>query len=193
MVSKILTVHKNNNANNNANKRQYTPVHYKNGRAFIGTSLFGYIQIVLCNVVCATPNLYCDAPEAWQFGFQDAATPMMQGIIDLHHDIVFFLVVIILFVSWMLVRTLWHFNATSNPIPARIVHGTTIEIIWTIFPSIILMFIAIPSFALLYSMDEVVDPAVTIKAIGHQWYWSYEGRPVCKHTTHKLVSLIDMW
>jgi cytochrome c oxidase subunit 2 len=77
---------------------------------------------------------------------------------------------------------LWHFNATSNPIPARIVHGTTIEIIWTIFPSIILMFIAIPSFALLYSMDEVVDPAVTIKAIGHQWYWSYEGRPVCKHT-----------
>jgi len=63
----------------------------------------------------------------------------------------------------------------TNPIPQRIVHGTTIEIIWTIFPSIILMFIAIPSFALLYSMDEVVvDPAVTIKAIGHQWYWTYE-------------------
>ena len=47
----------------------------------------------------------------------------------------------------------------------------------SIIPSIILMFIAIPSFALLYSMDEVVDPAITIKAIGHQWYWSYEGRP----------------
>jgi hypothetical protein len=73
----------------------------------------------------------------------------------------------------------------TNPIPQRIVHGTTIEIIWTIFPSIILMFIAIPSFVLLYSMDEVVvdpasmdkvvvDPAVTIKAIGHQWYWTYE-------------------
>ncbi|KAJ1683039.1 hypothetical protein LUZ63_021740 [Rhynchospora breviuscula] len=73
------------------------------------------------------------------------------------------------------VRALWHFNENTNPIPQRIVHGTTIEIIWTIFPSIILMFIAIPSFALLYSMDEVVvDPAVTIKAIGHQWYWTYE-------------------
>nr|ULQ69015.1 cytochrome c oxidase subunit 2 [Carex gibba] len=118
---------------------------------------------------------YCDAAEPWQLGFQDAATPIMQGIIDLHHDIFFFLILILVFVLWMLVRALWHFHEKTNPIPQRIVHGTTIEIIWTIFPSIILMFIAIPSFALLYSMDEVVvDPAVTIKAIGHQWYWTYE-------------------
>ncbi|KAJ4799549.1 cytochrome c oxidase subunit 2 [Rhynchospora pubera] len=118
---------------------------------------------------------FCDAAEPWQLGFQDAATPIMQGIIDLHHDIFFFLILILVFVLWMLVRALWHFNENTNPIPQRIVHGTTIEIIWTIFPSIILMFIAIPSFALLYSMDEVVvDPAVTIKAIGHQWYWTYE-------------------
>jgi cytochrome c oxidase subunit 2 len=117
----------------------------------------------------------CDAAEPWQLGFQDAATPIMQGIIDLHHDIFFFLILIFVFVSWMLVRALWHFHEQTNPIPQRIVHGTTIEIIWTIFPSIILMFIAIPSFALLYSMDEVVvDPAITIKAIGHQWYWTYE-------------------
>jgi len=72
-----------------------------------------------------------------------------------------------------LVRALWHFHYRRNPIPQRIVHGTTIEIIRTISPSIILMFIAIPSFALLYSMDEVVvNPAITIKAIGHQWYRS---------------------
>ncbi|KAL8130757.1 hypothetical protein V2J09_012254 [Rumex salicifolius] len=117
----------------------------------------------------------CDAAEPWQLGFQDAATPMMQGIIDLHHDIFFFLILILVFVSWILVRALWHFHYKKNPIPQRIVHGTTIEILWTIFPSIILMFIAIPSFALLYSMDEVVvDPAITIKAIGHQWYWTYE-------------------
>lgn len=74
----------------------------------------------------------------------------------------------------MLSRALWHFHVSRNPITERVVHGTVIEILWTIFPSIILMFIAIPSFALLYSMDEVVDPAITIKAIGHQWYWSYE-------------------
>jgi hypothetical protein len=91
------------------------------------------------------------------------------------------IILLLVFVLWMLVlflmlvRALWHFHEKTNPIPQRIVHGTTIEIIWTIFPSIILMFIAIPSFVLLYSMDEVVvDPAVTIKAIGHQWYWTYE-------------------
>ncbi len=88
----------------------------------------------------------------------------------LHHDIYIYLIIILIFVLWMLVRALWHFHYKRNPIPERIVHGTTIEIIWTIFPSIILMFIAIPSFALLYSMDKVVDPTITIKAIGHQWY-----------------------
>ena len=118
---------------------------------------------------------YCDAAAPWQLGSQDAATPTMQGIIDLHHDIFFFLILIFVFVSWILARALWHFHYPKNPIPQRIVHGTTIEILWTLFPSIILMFIAIPSFALLYSMDEVVvDPAITIKAIGHQWYWTYE-------------------
>ena len=117
----------------------------------------------------------CDAAERCQLGFQDAATSMMQGIIDLHHDIFFFLILISVFVIWILARALWHFHYKRNPIPQRIVHGTTIEILWTIFPSIILMFIAIPSFALLYSMDEVVvDPAITIKAIGHQGYWTYE-------------------
>ncbi|XP_054789348.1 cytochrome c oxidase subunit 2-like [Prosopis cineraria] len=117
----------------------------------------------------------CDAAEPWLLGFQDAATLMMQGIIDLHRDIFFFLILILVFVSRILVRVLWHFNYQKNPIPQSIVHGTTIEILRTIFPSIIPMFIAIPSFALLYSMDEVVvDPAITIKAIGHQWYRTYE-------------------
>jgi cytochrome c oxidase subunit 2 len=46
--------------------------------------------------------------------------------------------------------------------------------IWTIIPAVILMFVAVPSFALLYSMDEILDPAVTLKVVGHQWYWSYE-------------------
>ena len=119
-------------------------------------------------------KVYQDAPEAWQMGFQDPATPVMQGIVDLHHDISFFLLIILLFVIWMLARTLYHFRESNNPVPEKILHGTTIEIAWTVAPSLILLFIAIPSFALLYSMDEVVDPAVTVKAIGHQWYWSYE-------------------
>lgn len=115
----------------------------------------------------------CDVAEPWQLGSQDAATPVMQGIIDSHHDIFFFPILILVLVSRMLVRALWHFHYRRNPIPQRIVHGTLIEIIRTILPSIIPMFIAIPSFVPLYSMDEVVvSPAVTIKAIGHQRYRS---------------------
>jgi cytochrome c oxidase subunit 2 len=115
-----------------------------------------------------------DSPEPWQIGFQDPATPIAQGIQDLHHDIFFFMIFILIFVVWMLARTLYHFHASKNPNPAKIIHGTTIEVAWTVTPSLILMVIALPSFALLYSMDEVVDPAMTFKAIGHQWYWTYE-------------------
>ena len=137
-----------------------------------------YIKIFM-NIVLLIVSLLpfislADAPENWQIGFQDPATPIMQGIIDLHHDIFFFMLVILVFVIWMLARTLYHFHQSRNPVPEKILHGTTIEIAWTVTPSLILVLIAIPSFALLYSMDEVVDPAVTIKAIGHQWYWSYE-------------------
>ncbi len=124
-------------------------------------------------------GIFADAPEPWQYGFQDPATPVMEGIVDLHHDICFFLILIIVFVLWMLSRTVFYFvdsgqiGAQVQPAtPEKIIHGTTIEIAWTIAPSIILVLIAIPSFALLYSLDEIVDPAITIKAIGHQWYWS---------------------
>ena len=117
---------------------------------------------------------YMDAPEPWQVSFQDPATPVCEGIQDLHHDIFFFMIVILTFVCWMLARTLWHFDQSRNPIPSKVIHGTEIEIAWTVTPSLVLMVIAVPSFALLYSMDEIVDPSITIKAIGHQWYWTYE-------------------
>jgi len=120
------------------------------------------------------PIAFMDAPEPWQIGFQDPATPVALGIQDLHHDIFFFIVAIIIFVVWMLSRTVWHFHESRNRIPSKIIHGTTIEIAWTLTPSFLLLFIAVPSFALLYSIDEIVDPALTIKAIGHQWYWTYE-------------------
>lgn len=115
---------------------------------------------------------YSDYAESWQLLFQDPATPIMEGIINLHHDIMFILIIIAVLVAWMLYRCIALF--TNNKTPQDFTHGETIEIIWTITPSLILMIIGVPSFTLLYSMDEVIDPSVTIKAIGHQWYWSYE-------------------
>nr|YP_010007650.1 cytochrome c oxidase subunit 2 [Cyanidium caldarium]QNR39837.1 cytochrome c oxidase subunit 2 [Cyanidium caldarium] len=115
-----------------------------------------------------------DAARPWQIGFQDPATPIMEGIVNLHHDIIFFLIIIIIFVSWILFRTLFLFNSKTNPVAYNFSHGTFIELLWTLTPSLVLIGIAVPSFALLYSIDEIIDPAITIKAVGRQWYWSYE-------------------
>jgi cytochrome c oxidase subunit 2 len=120
------------------------------------------------------PVSSCDAPEACQLYFQEAATPAMEGIINLHNDIMAIITFIAVFVCWMLARTIYLFGADKNKVASKVVHGTTIELVWTIVPSIILVTIAIPSFALLYSMDEVIDPAITLKVVAHQWYWSYE-------------------
>jgi cytochrome c oxidase subunit 2 len=120
------------------------------------------------------PVSSCDAPEAWQLYFQEAATPAMEGIINLHNDIMAIITFIAIFVVWMLARTIYLFDAKKNKTASKVVHGMTIELVWTIVPSIILVTIAVPSFALLYSMDEVIDPAITLKVVAHQWYWSYE-------------------
>jgi cytochrome c oxidase subunit 2 len=123
------------------------------------------------------------------FGFQDSASPIMEAIVDLHNYIMFYLIVVVIFVFSMLGFILANFyyeqtflegglQAFKNRVlllkTNRVVHGTVLEVVWTITPSIILMLIAVPSFALLYSMDEVIDPSITLKVIGHQWYWSYE-------------------
>ena len=77
-------------------------------------------------------------------------------------------------VSWVLARATNGFLEEKNFFPVNIVHASTLEVVWTIVPGLVLMVIAIPSFALLYAADELVDPAMTIKVVGHQWYWSYE-------------------
>lgn len=118
--------------------------------------------------------VFCDNAESWQYGFQDSATPIMEGIINLHHDLMFFLCLILIFVAWMLLRTLWFFEYSRNKIASNLTHGILIEIFWTTTPALILLIIAIPSFSLLYAMDEVISPTITIKTLGHQWYWSYE-------------------
>lgn len=88
---------------------------------------------------------------------------------DLHHDVMFFLVIICIFVLYLLLRVAVLFSEVQEKNNfVKIVHGKVIEIVWTITPSFVLAIIAVPSLALLYSMDEVIDPALTLKAIGHQ-------------------------
>lgn len=119
-------------------------------------------------------TVYLDSPANWHWGFQDPASPIMEGIINLHHSIFWIILVILTFVLWMLARTVGSYVLTHSSIPSTVTHGTTLEIIWTLIPALILAFIAVPSFVLLYSMDEIINPSITVKAIGNQWYWSYE-------------------
>jgi len=119
-------------------------------------------------------SCFCDSAAFWQFGLQDPATPIAEGILRFHHDLMFILVFVVVFVSWIMFRIIFRFSAMSHKSSTTTVHGTFIEIIWTIFPAFILIVIAIPSFALLYAIDEIVSPGVSVKVIGHQWYWSYE-------------------
>jgi cytochrome c oxidase subunit 2 len=115
-----------------------------------------------------------DAAENWALTFQDPATPIMEGIINFHNHIMVFLTVIVVFVAWLMARAIVLFDENINPTPVKFTHSTPLEVVWTVVPAIVLLFIAIPSFALLYSMDEMIDPTITLKAVGHQWYWSYE-------------------
>ena len=116
-----------------------------------------------------------DVAEPWQIGFQDSASPSMTGLVDLHSDVFYYLIIILLGVSWILGIIIYYFNNHNSGISHKYwTHGTVIELIWTISPAVLLLFIAQPSFGLLYLLDEVISPSVTIKAVGHQWYWSYE-------------------
>jgi cytochrome c oxidase subunit 2 len=117
----------------------------------------------------------CDAAEPWQLDFQEPATPIMEGIINLHNDIMFFLVVILVFVSTMFYALVVEFTKPKGKFYyVPMTHHSLLEFVWTLIPALILVAIAIPSFALIYSMDDLISAEFTLKVIGHQWYWSYE-------------------
>nr|BDL61416.1 cytochrome c oxidase subunit II [Ilyoplax integra] len=102
-------------------------------------------------------------------GFQDSSSPLMEQLILFHDHIMLVLVLIVTFVFYMM-STLF-----SNTLINRyMLENQPIEIIWTSIPALILIFIALPSLRLLYLLDEVNSPSMTLKTIGHQWYWSYE-------------------
>jgi heme/copper-type cytochrome/quinol oxidase subunit 2 len=177
-----------------------------------------------------------------QFGFQTAATPFMEGIIDLHHNLFFFMILIFTFVFWTIINCIFyfvtaekfiifyekhlynpfagivngsHYYTLESPLVSDLIikffniknsiiknilvklfnfdsdvtswakfknrslflrfnHGTVIEFVWTIAPCLILAIIAVQSFNLLYSAEDVTNAYICIKVIGHQWYWTYE-------------------
>ena len=113
-------------------------------------------------------------PTDWEVDFQTALSPSMERIVDFNLMVTIIIVIITAFVfalmAWIVIR----YNKKRNPVPSKTTHNTTLEVIWTVVPVIILLVIAVPSFRLLYFTDRVEEADMTLKAIGHQWYWSYE-------------------
>ena len=110
----------------------------------------------------------------WQMNLQEAATPLMENIHSFHALLLVITTGVALFVLALLVVVMVRFNAKANPEPSRTTHNTMIEVVWTVVPILILIVIAIPSFRLLYLSRDIPPADLTIKAIGNQWYWSYE-------------------
>nr|YP_007374653.1 cytochrome c oxidase subunit II [Sirthenea flavipes]ADU58099.1 cytochrome c oxidase subunit II [Sirthenea flavipes] len=102
-------------------------------------------------------------------GIQDANSPIMEQLVLFHDHAMMIIIMITVMVAYMMTTVMF-----NNIINRNLLEGQTIELIWTVIPAITLIFIALPSLRILYLMDEVNQPLVTIKAIGHQWYWSYE-------------------
>ncbi len=113
-------------------------------------------------------------PEPWQLGFQPPASPIMERIESFHDLLLWIIILISVFVAALLVYVCYRFRASGNATPSRRTHNTVLEIAWTAIPVLILVVIAIPSFKLLYYEEAIPEEALTVKAIGHQWYWSYE-------------------
>lgn len=156
------------------------------------SSFFVDFCLLLCVLSICNGNflfLFLDAPERWQFGFQDPATSIMEGIIDFHNHVMFFLILVVILVFYLLYSCLEDSNLNqivdlppAAEIDTRDIKDATnlnvgkwLEIVWTLFPSFILIMVALPSFALLYAIDaQPYTSPFSVKVIGHQWYWSYE-------------------
>jgi cytochrome c oxidase subunit II len=123
-------------------------------------------------VLCATSAMAL--PFDWQMGFQPSASPVMDEIESFHRELFYIITAVCIFVAALLSYVVVKFRASVNPVPSKVHHNTLLEVAWTLIPVIILVVIAIPSFKLLYYEAEIPTPDVHIKAIGKQWFWTYE-------------------
>ena len=120
-------------------------------------------------------SVIANEPVDWQLGFQKSASKSMSDIIWFHDYMLLpIITAITVFVLFLLAYACIRFRASKNPVASTTSHNTTIEVIWTLVPCLILIVMAVPSFKVLYSQDEIPKADVTIKAIGYQWYWGYE-------------------
>jgi cytochrome c oxidase subunit 2 len=130
-------------------------------------------------------------PVEWGEGFQPAASDVMEQIETFHTELFWIIVAVCVFVAALLVWIVIKYRAGANAVPSKVHHNTLLEVAWTLIPVIILVVIAIPSFKLLYLEATIPPPDVTIKAIGKQWFWTYEYPGSAAGFTYDSLGLSD--
>lgn len=113
-------------------------------------------------------------PTTWQIGMQEPVTPVAKVIVSFFDQVTLLSTFIMVFVLIVLLITIFKFRETKNLIPSTRSHNPVLEVAWTIIPVIVLTIMTIPSLKLIYFMDKVEDPELTLKIVGSQWYWNYE-------------------
>lgn len=133
------------------------------------------ILAVLVFMPCLALSAHADTGIAvpWQLGLQEPATPVAEAIHWFHDILLWICIVISVFVAGLLIYVIFRFNERANPEPTKTSHNSTLEFLWTVIPIIILVIMAVPSYRLLKLQYSFPKPDVTIKAVGHQWNWSY--------------------
>ena len=134
--------------------------------------LSSFITSFISNQALSAENI--GAAHPWGLNLREAFSPVMAEMVSFHNALIWLIVIISLFVLALLVIIVVKFNTKANPKASKTTHNTFIEIAWTAIPVLILVVMAVPSFKLLYKSDVVPEAHMTVKAIGHQWYWSYE-------------------
>ncbi len=130
--------------------------------------------MALSLAVAASGAAHAGQPHPWGLGLQEAASPIKEQMADFHWLVLVIITAIVVFVTGLLAWVAIRYKRSANPTPAQFHHNTTVEVLWTVVPIVILIIIAIPSFRLLYAQHSYPTPDVTIKATGYQWYWEYE-------------------
>jgi cytochrome c oxidase subunit 2 len=128
------------------------------------------LPLMLAGVVPA----FADSPKPWQTGMQEAASPVASAIHRLDSLVLVIITAITIFVAALLLYVVYRFSSKRNPVASRTSHNTLLEVAWTVIPVLILVVIAIPSFRLVYLEDRTREADMTIKVVGHQWYWQYD-------------------
>ncbi|KAA5801614.1 cytochrome c oxidase subunit II [Alkalicaulis satelles] len=137
------------------------------------SALLGALAAFVCFSAAASATII-GAPVDGALGFQPSATPIMDQIYEFHGILLVIITAISLFVLGLIIWVIARYREKSHPEPKKFSHNTTVEVVWTLVPVLILVLIAIPSFRLLYAQDVIPEADFTIKTTGNQWNWTYE-------------------